>query len=636
MILDKLQDFNKVTKYYKEILNFMGNLKPNSLMSDIGRTIRNYMENVSEYSRGDLPYDRILVNNISMFIAQIHEKTKDVDDSILANAFENIDSVKNIQCKKEIPLIEKKRQIRNCLAHASYHFVIEDVNVLNKKERIVEFNTYIEIENEYIKGRIPLDEVKAIAKNFLNIYSKNKYGDDVRFFAPEVKKIGEIGRVNLYHKDIHQFVVHRRLDKEGLTFEQFKNCFYRKYNIQDNQKEDFENFFKNIKENFETFDLEDEEFTEDEMNFWRNYINFVGFKGFEPKHMLEHNEQNAIDNSILNIMSVVNKEKIIPLNLLTESIETLKYFEQCAYLDLKDDNNIEMFCKKFIFFSYQSPIIYANNLLGMAYYELNFVRETNKQNNKEYFNYNNLKNLDNINAVITDKKGTIIREIPVQKDLMEKSQNELEHTEGVLSKLKKDIYSKRKNLDSLNNPLNKNPNKEEVIRKINKEIEYLDINIKKYELRKKELTEIIDIYKGKTVKDSSDFFRHLRNSLAHGKYTIEYGDLNNVNEIKYIFHDETDEGDYIYTVELTARQLMEILDGFEQKINECDTGYLQGKEIEDDILEAALRELECGEEELQQELWEFEHGDESNGIDSLGDNKSSEEIGDDKKDEFRA
>ena len=159
MKIDQLKDFNEVVKYYDEILEFVRKIKqkPNNIMA----VTADFLNAERIHNLGTMAPYRILLSNISLYISQVHEKTKEINDDELLNiAFSEIESLNNIVSKNSnISLSEKKRQIRNCLAHADYHIVLENMesydlsNELIGKATAVTTNIYIEIENDFIKGK---------------------------------------------------------------------------------------------------------------------------------------------------------------------------------------------------------------------------------------------------------------------------------------------------------------------------------------------------------------------------------------------------------------------------------------------------------------------------------------------------
>ena len=153
----------------------------------------------------------------------------------------------------------------------------------------------------------------------------------------------------------------------------------------------------------------------------------------------------------------------------------------------------------------------------------------------------------------------------------------------------------------MENPEDRTPNKEETITFLKEELSNDEKNVEEYVLRRDRLECDIEECSKNDYKDSSDFFRHIRNSIAHGNYIITYGDLNNLEEITYCFKDIDERTLKTYTVELTARQLLMILDAVQLKVIEGDRGYLDGKDIERKIMEVALRQCSVGMDEVNYE-----------------------------------
>jgi len=163
MELDQLKDFNEVIAYYKIMLE----VTKNELLTDINFLVFRFYD----FFNGTTEF-RVICNNISLFISQVHEKTSDIDeDRILETTFSNTDVLNRIESKKEgMSLKEKKRQIRNCLAHADYKVILDNIKyeeVLSRYEPkykygFVRFVPYLAMENEYIRGKISYEDFLII------------------------------------------------------------------------------------------------------------------------------------------------------------------------------------------------------------------------------------------------------------------------------------------------------------------------------------------------------------------------------------------------------------------------------------------------------------------------------------------
>lgn len=605
MKVEQLQDFNEVAKYYSEILDFVSQIRqnPNNIRTVVDKFIKD--EKFSNFSNL-APY-RVIASNISLFIAQIQEKTKNMDDkSLLDAAFSKLSYLDNIQSKKEgMTLAEKKRQIRNCLAHADYHLVLQEFehydlsNPYTAKADAIKAEIYLQIENKSIKGMIPFDELLEFARKYQESYAYLNHGYDVTLLLTNNQKNG-IKTVQDYLKNTKRVRIFRRKDKEGKPFDKFKYWFIRKLQIPKSEQSNIEKLLEAIKEDYSSFDFQEEEVRDKSKEFIKKYIEYIGIRQFlsSPYSSMALNEVNAANN-----------EEVLPIDLLTGITRTLdlmrvqnnllainlNYIFDEKYIKTMGENT-----EKLIKYSFQAPMVYANTLLGMSYYMLDYAREINEQNGKSFFDYYNIQNLDGIRASITDKKGNK-KEVPVQVNPLDKLQNRLNDIDSKILKLQKEKETRENTKSNLENPKNKNPRKNEILSSINEWIIEYEKELKRLTETKESIEkEIEQESKKENNKDSSEFFRHLRNSMSHGNYTISYGDFRNVNDIRYSFSDEDEKSNSTYSVELTAKQLRQILEAFQQKVNECDRGYLDGKKMERKIIEQAIKKCGIGLDYISQ------------------------------------
>ena len=491
MELDQLKDFNEVVAYYKIMLEVTKEEIPTNINQLVFR-FYDFFNRETEF--------RVICNNISLFISQVHERTSDIEeDRILETTFSNMDVLNRIESKKErMPLKERKRQIRNCLAHADYKVILDNIKYEERLSRyepkfkygIVRFEPYLEMENEYIRGKISYENILTLLRGYLDVHERLKH---------------------------------------------------------DNQVE-----------------------------------------------LLSSNE--GIDNNFI---------EITPIELLMNFYGIIGYYESriddSEYIFSDDDKEVlREIDEELIMYKYLNPILYANNLLGMAYYMLNYTREINEQNERSFFNYYDIGNLEGISAKLVDDNGNE-EESPIQINPTPKLQKELENVKTDLSNLRRRMQFKRRKLRKLENPEDRTPNKEETITSLKEELSNDEKKAEEYVSQRYRLECDIKECQENSYRDSSEFFRHLRNSLAHGNYTITYGDLNNLEEITYCFRDMDERTLKTYTVELTARQLSMILDAVQLKVNECDKGYLDSKANERKIMEVALRQCEVGMDEVNDE-----------------------------------
>ena len=603
MKVDELSDFNEVIKYYKELLKTAKKLNPRTNIA-----INNF--DFGFNSLNEFQYFRVLCNNISLFISQIHEKSLEInDDELLEVSFNNIESIKNIKGKnKELSLLEKKRQLRNCLAHANYSLIIEkivDMDIPVSTVKGVNLNTmYIEVENDYIEGRIPVEDIIKFAEKYKQAFAYFKKGRELSFLInTEMEKTRTTEE---YLQKTKRIKVLPQKDDSGLSFEKFIYRFNKTCKIPSESKAYFHSFFKEVEKNYsaKSFELEEQDLPEAEKDFIKKYIDYIGFRRYK--------ENQYCTEALNDILASINNE-VVSLEILSGINNTLYDVikqKKIIYMALQgvgfDRVKVMEFMQKsvneLLKYQHQGPIIYSNNLLGLSYYCFNYSREINEKKGKSLFNLYDVKSLDGIKAKLIDKDGNeteenIIEEINPRK----KAENKLKDIVSQLEKLRKDKQLKENLKSSLENPKNRNPKKEEILNSIDKWME--DYVIKEQKLIEEiEIAETdIENTENRVYKDSSNFFRHLRNSMAHGNYKIIYDNFYNTDNIKYSFRDYDEKTDSTYCIEITAKQLEEIVNSFQEKINECDNGYIDGKRIEKKILEEALKSHMVDEADIETE-----------------------------------
>lgn len=597
MELDQLKDFNEVIEYYREILEITSELRPT--VESIENQLTNIMKRRKFFSFDDLTMYRVLCNNIALFITQMHEKSKDMDDdALLEIAFANIESLNTIESKKvELSIKEKKEQIRNCLAHADYTFIVNNIELKKmsrfdeKEVEVTSCSICLKIENEYIKGTITIRDMKKFAREYFYAYRYFKYGN--QYSELVLSNRDEIENFEDLINTFRRLIINIREDNEGMTFDEVVERVCRELQFNDEENISMKKYLEEIVYGGTSFEYSLEYIKPEEIEFLRRYIDYVGLERF-----------------MYNTTSQIAYEQLdVPILTLDDMVRTLQDLKVMCRKRLFDSNyfllddahdvartiNYELAQS-----SFKAPMIYANNLLGMSYYILNYTREINEQNERRFFNYYNIGNLEEISARLVDNNGNE-EEVPIQINPVSKLQKELENVNTDLTNLRRRMKIKRSKLRKMENPNDRTPNKEAAIISIKEELSNDKKKEAEYVSQKDRLQCDIEECQEKDYKDSSDFFRHLRNSLAHGNYTITYGDLSNLEEITYCFRDIDERTLKTYTVELTARQLLMILDAVQLKVNECDRGYLDGKAFEREILEVALRQCEVGMYEVNDE-----------------------------------
>ena len=601
MKIEKLNDFNKVIQYYKEILKFAKALRANVSPSEISTLTMNFdIVNLDDFS-----YYRVLCNNISLFISQVHEKTLEMDDEqLLGSSFDRIQSINNIHGKNgEISLLEKKKQLRNCLAHAEYKLVFEGLEEVRDEkqefEGVVVNSICIELENDYIKGKIPFDDILEFAQKYKDAYSYLQNNDELSFLInPNILKIRTIDE---YIKKTRKVRLIPREDESGLSFEKFIYRFNKEYKIPKEGSIFFHNMLvkwrdmlaeRKGEKTFKTFEIKEEKVPEDRKEFMKKYLSYIGFNNF-----MNNEEALQAFNEICApyLKEVISLDSLVGITKTAQDImetkETIMFGLQGN--NIKRENILQSIQKtvdEIKKYRFQGPMIYASNLLGLAYYCFDYSREVNENNEKEFFDFYDIKNLDGIKAKLVYKDGRRVEEEVVEEiNPREKAENILADATTRLEKIRREKLKKENTRASLENPKNRNPNKDMILKSIAEWMSTYPEQEKERMEEHKIATIRVQNSDNAIHEDSTNFFRHLRNSMAHGNYKINYNNFNDKSTITYTFEDYDEKTDATYCVEITASQLEKIIDGFQQKINECSKKYIEGEKLEKKLLEEALR-----------------------------------------------
>ena len=624
MRIDELSDFNETMKYYRELITFAKSLKPSLNDYDILNTLSKIIF-FPQKDISQMGYYRIMCSNISLYISQLHEKSLDISDEALKSIlFDGIESINNIQVlDRDDTLLEKKKQIRNCLAHSAYNIVFRDVEeyvhpVMSDVKGVAVSSIDIEFNNEHIRGTIPFDDIKEFANKYANSYGELTPNRNTISFVinPDYAKAKTKQELIDGQKKIR---IRPKYDYSGIELSKIEYRLKKFYKFDPVTLSATMGFIRDWKdgESIKSFDMGEEEIPEDRISFLNKYIDYIGF-------------ENARDNlfSTFAISEVLSPiiEGVVSYHNLTGIIET---FQKTNILNRdtslgdysKMNESSSEIADEITKYMFEGPMIYANNLLGLSYYCFNYVKGVNDNNHKVLFNLYDLDGMDGITARDVKKDGTHV-EVPVEEiiDAEETLEKVLREPNEQLAKIQREIARTKKNIQGLENPKNKNPKKEELIAERTRQLEEMQ---EKEEKKKQLIEQYRTVYtaSNKYVRDSSEFFRHLRNSMAHGDYDIDYKDFRNFDDITFTFRDYDEGTDSTYEFSLSAKKLEELIDAFQRKVNECSKDYIVGKTMERQLLEFALREKEITKSEIDDdEILEPQEGEvevEDNSLEEL-------------------
>ena len=617
--VEKLESFNSQIRYYKNMLKYIENNKnPAIAQKNVEADIQNSLRNTIN----------ILINNInllSLYIARFEEKSSNTEQ--INEMLSSVQSVENIELIDEN--VDKKKQIRNCFAHADFKICIDESKCKKTKgingiyfPYFEEEPFYLEIDNGKIKGKFTYTDFLKIAMKYYEIAStENKLYN--LFLLPKDLRVKN----------------NANIDKVLSNFEKVKLEMFNNPNFSESDTlKLFYNFATYLQTNFGMSKVDAEKITEhmlnryklsgendfrtnkvqiqnDEKELLKKYIKFIGIGVWDNK--FNNQSRVGIISDILgldggNYCNIMNA--IVYSNLVG---------------GIYDDYNNNEFDKLLMDLMFETPFLYHDMLLSYTNYCLGYAREVNQNsNNNEFFEFKEI-NLDGINPVFSNSEEKKERVVEIfDEDLLNKKQSE---EENLYSNLKL-ITTKMKLL----NANDKNPNKSKIIDSINQKTENIDVNyvllvisrkivsedsslnlsedeilitlnglMKEYQNPTEEQNDVFnrfneilskyckkseksypisdlsiklqnineELMKKKIVyKNSANFFRHMRNSLQHGNYSADYSkalDSKDFSKIVFTFEDidKNEDKTINFKVSITAQRLCKLLEDFAKSVN---------------------------------------------------------------------
>lgn len=219
--------------------------------------------------------------------------------------------------------------------------------------------------------------------------------------------------------------------------------------------------------------------------------------------------------------------------------------------------------------SFEGPLIYTDMLLGLLNYSAGYLK-ANNGNEETLFEYHNLEGFEGINILSDNNEKKSIQHGLKGDEKQKKLDLSIENYEVQLRSINEKIKNEKKKIAKLND---RNPKKEKlelqsrtIIEQKEKEKKEVMSRIFKLSVRRDEYNE--------DYSDYSQLFRHLRNSIAHGRYEIEYDralKVSDFNKIRFTFYDYNednfDEENPDFKIVLTATQIMRIVNSVQNRVN---------------------------------------------------------------------
>lgn len=235
--------------------------------------------------------------------------------------------------------------------------------------------------------------------------------------------------------------------------------------------------------------------------------------------------------------------------------------------DGTDLSNIDY--EQMIKLSFEGPLIYTDMLLGLLNYSAGYLK-ANNGNEETLFEYHNLEGLEGISILIDNNEKKSIQQGLSGDEKQRKLDLSIENCKVQLRNIEERIKIEKKKISKLND---RNPKKEEM------ELQSRAIIEQKENEKKEVMSKIfrLSVRKDEYNEDYSDYsqlFRHLRKSIAHGRYEIDYDralKVSDFDKIRFTFYDYNednfDEEKPDFKMVLSATQIMRIVNAVQKRVN---------------------------------------------------------------------
>lgn len=502
---------------------------------------------------------------MSYLLGHSYEKCKNFNGKIIEEVLGQFSFWKQIQTTENMTSIEKFKQFRNCFEHANFLLMYDETV---RQENTGKENYYIEdfnqvnyhFKNDKIEGEINFKELFILFRTCIDLFTKYNSKNSISMYIFD--------------------------DRKGFTIKNKKNAL----DIIDNIIVSDINAGKNLLSGDVSIKIDNSKlgnginngainnYLWDKNEFYqspaasilntvriRNYINNKVDLGMNQISIVNRHATKEEKEMIYNYLALLTDNFTKPYSISNDFVNQLFsehdlcfkaqdiFFGLFSQLHTKGLNKISLKTFQNFFWSkYDSsqyyddivalaPSLYATTLIASANYFLNYAYEVNKKMGSEIFKYKNI-NLEGIEIdnLTSDKLVKITDPLFSEKEEKTKLEKELLEMPSKL-----EWAERQKTI--LNNPKNKDPRKEDKLANINKFISTYDDEFKKLKDRYDYIcTRIDSSLESEPYVDSNHLFRHLRNSISHGRFKINHDagyktkDFGNSIIELYDYDDETE------------------------------------------------------------------------------------------------
>ena len=548
--LDKISDFNEVIQFYNRALNFTKNRLRNNI------SIEELRDEAKEPSQDELiAFFRAKISSETLRIIQIEEQfynvravNNEIDDFFRGNSL-----LKNFKVpEKQVDSENYKiRQLRNCLVHSMY-----EIRMDKNGE-----NAYLYLNNNKIKGAIKFDEFSEIADKYTDWYNNFCQYKNVGILTYDAKALDIPDRKKAINKFVRSFKISNESlsDKRIATLKKWIDKMgIDKFKVTGKTKEEQESQLFSINTMISdmincTAETEDDKRVYEPIKVkcdsqlfgflliqLQLYFDDLEMQKYISDNDIKNKEQEAVAQQQTNLQNMLDSQGD---DTSKDKSSKGRKFEE----EISDNINSEEY-KKAIratlsILSAKKPYVYSDTIMSLSYYIFNYIREIDKGREEQFCDYINI-DMPGFKTIYQEEGREHIRKRNLQEEY-----------------------------DKESNPIKK---------------EQLKKQISRY---------------GNEVVDSSNFFSHIRNSIAHGWYKIDYSryyNTRNPDEIMFSFptyYPISRERDF--EVQISAKNLLNIIGKVSEKINESINLSTEGKTVETEALREALVSQKVKQSNLQ-------------------------------------
>lgn len=585
----KLGDFNDVIEWYKRHLSIVKEMRP------LGK----FKVHMDEFNGGTIASYRAKINNIGVNIAQnfdyIEKHCPDNIDELILRELDAYREEAKINSKdkyrtqvvvqgaaifkklfkrtmqdNKLTPFETLKQIRNAFLHGNYIMRIkpnldrgisriditkEDGSITHAERMYADKE--IQLHSAKMDATFSCGEIMAFMDTlFYNIGSK--YTTGTKEFTTSNREYASCKNEAYLRRFIDSlqsyYIIPTETDGKGNVYEIISLLPDLEDTIKNMQRSNKTNLFA-IKS------ISEEKMKQRREDFER-YIRYIGKDKWQ--YILSRGLATDLFDDVFQSRY---DEQITTISFTSEYVAMMEHWYDLA---LKDEKMYDLGYLQTAKISCETPFIYSDMLLGVLNYACGYLKANNAENDN-IFEYHNLKNFDGIVPSIDNDRVPSIQKDVSGEEKARKLQLAIDGYKAQLANINKELKRVCDIICDLNEDDPKQNKKRIKFRGHLEEgllkEEEVKNKIFKLTVRKEEYDE--------NYTDYSELFRHLRNSIAHGRYEIEYNEAlanNNFEKIKFTFvdykEDNIKEEIPDFKIELTPAKIMRIVDSVQARVNE--------------------------------------------------------------------